>query len=260
MKKHIPNFITLLNLFCGTIAVMFAVVEQYEYAALFVLMGIFFDFFDGLVARLLNVQSKLGLELDSLADLVTSCVVPGIVMYHLLSHSVRKESFAPHLFEAKTALFNRQIAIEFTAELFIPLVGILLTLAGAYRLAKFNLDDRQSTSFVGLPVPAMALFMLSLPLIQLHSDVGFLHALLENPYVLIGIVVLFSFLMNAELPLFSLKFKKPRKIDIVFPILLLFLSLLAVLFFQWVAIPLIILLYVLLSMIQNFIVKKSPSH
>lgn len=246
-------------MFCGTIAVMFAVVEQYEYAALFVLLGIFFDFFDGLAARMLNVQSKLGLELDSLADMVTSCVVPGIVMYQLLANSVQTTSFAPSLFEKSTGLDQHQPAFDLSAEFLLPFLGIVLTLAGAYRLANFNLDERQSDSFIGLPVPAMALFVLSLPMILLHSELKIAHDLLLNPYVLLGLVALFSYLMNAELPLFSLKFKKHGKMDIIFPVVLLIISVILIVVLQLVAIPLIILLYVFLSIAQNSLVKKSTT-
>lgn len=135
MKKHIPNLITLGNLFCGTIATIFAVQANYEFAALFVVFGIVFDFFDGFAARLLNVSGELGKQLDSLADMVTSGVVPGIIMYHLLDNDSSEVS-----------------ALKY--------IGLLLTLGACYRLAKFNIDTRQSDSFIGLPTPAMCLFVI----------------------------------------------------------------------------------------------------
>ena len=145
MKRHIPNFITLLNLFCGSIAVIFAVNGDMKLTALFVFLGIFFDFFDGLLARKLDVHSELGLQLDSLADMVTSGLVPGLVMFYLLK-----------LGNPDTSSFSA----------YLPYVGLLITLASAYRLANFNIDDNQTDSFIGLPTPANTLLILSLPLIM----------------------------------------------------------------------------------------------
>ena len=150
IKKHIPNLITLCNLFCGTIATIYAVQGDFVFAGLFVILGIVFDFFDGFTARLLNVSGELGKELDSLADMVTSGVVPGIVMFKMIQVNILN---TPHSF------FNDSI-------LGISLVGLVLTLGACYRLAKFNIDTRQSDSFIGLPTPAMSLFVISLPLIQ----------------------------------------------------------------------------------------------
>ena len=137
IKKHIPNTITLLNLFCGCIAITFAFQKDFELAFLFVSLGIFLDFFDGFFARLFQVSSPLGLQLDSLADMVTSGVVPGVVMYKMLVESAG----------TSTTLFAQ----------FMPYLGFLITLASCYRLANFNLDTRQTDSFIGLPTPANAL-------------------------------------------------------------------------------------------------------
>ncbi|CEN46406.1 Phosphatidylserine synthase (fragment) [Capnocytophaga canimorsus] len=155
MKKHVPNCITLLNLLCGCIAVIFAVKNQLQWAGLFVALGIFFDFFDGFFARLLHVKSDLGLQLDSLADMVTSGLTPGIVMFQLLSYS--------HFVEENTSLTTT----------LLPYFGLIITLASAYRLANFNIDSRQTTGFIGLPTPANALFILSLPLILLYQNSTF---------------------------------------------------------------------------------------
>ena len=227
MKKHIPNLITLGNLYCGTIATIFAVQENFKLAALFVVLGIVFDFFDGFAARLLYVSGELGKQLDSLADMVTSGVVPGIIMYHLLDNA----SFG------------------------IPALkyfGLLLTLGACYRLAKFNIDTRQSDSFIGLPTPAMSLFIISLPLIQEYTTIEFVQYLISNHYFLLVITLLLTYLMNAELPLFSLKFKNYNFKNNVVKYLFLIASLTLLLSVKYIAIPLVILLYVVLSMIHNY--------
>ncbi|GET46256.1 CDP-alcohol phosphatidyltransferase family protein [Capnocytophaga felis] len=233
MRKQIPNIITLLNLFCGTVAVVLAVQGSLDWAFFFVALGIFFDFFDGFFARLLNVKSDLGLQLDSLADMVTSGVVPGIAMFQLLSRS----SFVIQT----NGLF---------AEIF-PYFGFFITLASAYRLAKFNIDTRQATGFIGLPTPANALFILSLPVILQHYSIDFLQNFLQNIWVLAGITLLSSYMLNAEIPLFALKFKdysfQNNKVKYIF----LIFSVLGLLFFQLIAVPMIIILYVLISIFQN---------
>jgi len=189
---------------------MLAVSDRLVEAALFVLLGIFFDFFDGLVARLLNVQAELGKQLDSLADVVTSGVVPGIVMFQLVMKSLHKDwmdGISCEIGNWMTFEETANITLEGTKIHLLPFVGLLLTLAAAYRLANFNIDERQTTSFIGLPTPAMALFILSLPVILVYEDSEFIKNLILNKYVLIAITVILSFLMNAEIPLFSLKFK-----------------------------------------------------
>lgn len=233
MKKHIPNIITLSNLLCGTIAVVFAVKGELDWAFFFVVLGIFFDFFDGFFARLLNVKSELGLQLDSLADMVTAGVVPGIAMYHLSSKS--------HFVAEQSGVI---------AEI-IPYFGFLITLASAYRLANFNIDTRQTTGFIGLPTPANALFILSLPLILQNQSAKWVVFVLQNTWILVGITLLSAYMLNAEIPLFALKFKdfsfKNNKVKYIF----LIISVLCLLFLRWAALPLIIILYVLISVFQN---------
>ena len=227
MKKHIPNIITLGNLYCGSIATIFAVQENFELAALFVVLGIVFDFFDGFAARLLNVSGELGKQMDSLADMVTSGVVPGIIMYHLLDNA---SSGIPAL----------------------KYFGLLLTLGACYRLAKFNIDTRQSDSFIGLPTPAMSLFIISLPLIQEYTTYEFASYLISNHYFLLVITLLLTYIMNAELPLFSLKFKNYNFKNNVVKYLFLIASSTLLFSVKYIAIPLVILLYVFLSMISNY--------
>lgn len=241
LKKHIPNIITLLNLASGLIALVFAFNTHYMMAFIWVCAGVFFDFWDGFFARILKVKSAIGLQLDSLADMVTSGVVPGLVMYQLLSGIAGSQEE----FDLNPNHYYLGI---------LPYFGFIITLASCYRLAKFNVDPRQTDSFIGLPTPANALLIMSLPIIGAESD-GLLFELLSNPLVLIGITLLSAFMLNAEIPLFSLKVKyfNWEKNKIQFSFLIIAVMLLFI--FQFVAIPLIILLYVLLSVINN---KTSP--
>lgn len=237
IKKQVPNTITLLNLFCGCIAMVFALNKEFEMAFYFVSLGIFLDFFDGFFARLFQVSSPLGLQLDSLADMVTSGVVPGIVMYQLMGSS----SGYPKL--------------GCLVEPF-PFVGFLITLGSCYRLANFNIDTRQTDSFIGLPTPANALFILSLPLVLRNLDSFFVLELLTNPFVLIGITLLSVYMLNAEIPLFSLKIKQISLKKNALQIGFLLSSVVLIASFHYAGIPLVIVLYVLLSVITNILASK----
>jgi len=234
IKQHVPNLITLLNLAAGCIALIFAFEENFLFAFYFVALGIFLDFFDGFFARLYNVSGPLGMELDSLADMVTSGVVPGIVMFKMLSNTLFGYDIHP----------------------FVPYLGFIITLGSCYRLAKFNIDTRQSDSFIGLPTPANALFILSLPLVIANTDSLLVLEILTNPYVLLAISVLSAYLLNAEIPLFSLKVKKFSLKENLIQIVFLLLSLLLLFFFQFLGVPLLILLYVLMSVLTNKSVKQ----
>jgi CDP-diacylglycerol--serine O-phosphatidyltransferase len=233
IKKHIPNIITLLNLFCGCIALVFATEANFEMAFFFVCLGIFLDFFDGFFARLFQVSSPLGLQLDSLADMVTSGVVPGLVLFYLL-----------------------QKGSGVTPLGFFPYLGFIITLGSCYRLANFNIDTRQTDSFIGLPTPANALFILSLPLVLKYSDSLVIFEVLSNQWVLLAITLFSAFILNAEIPLFSLKIKdftfKKNALQIFF----LTLSVLLLVFFQYLGIPLVIITYVLVSVVQNKFLNK----
>ena len=241
MKKHIPNLITLGNLLCGSIATIAAVNGNFEIAALAVLIGIVLDFFDGFFARLLNVSGELGKQLDSLADMVTSGVVPGIVMFSLLQEN------ALNLFDKTGDALN--IASFSTG--YWPYFGLILTLAACYRLAKFNIDERQTDSFIGLPTPAMSLYVVSLPLIPIYSDHQFFIDLVQNNYFLVGISLVLSFIMNAEIPLFSLKFKNYKVKENILKYVFLVISILMIALLEVIAIPLVIILYVILSIGNN---------
>jgi CDP-diacylglycerol--serine O-phosphatidyltransferase len=236
IKKHIPNLITLLNLFCGCIAITFLINHNFEMAFYFVCLGIFFDFFDGFFARLWNVAGPLGLQLDSLADMVTSGLVPGFAMFWMF-----KQAQAPLTWDI------------------LPYFGFIITLGSCYRLANFNIDTRQTNSFIGLPTPANALFILSLPLVVEYSNSLVALEIFTNQWVLIGITCFSAYVMNAEIPLFSLKIKemngytyKKNAIQINF----LILSVLMLFFLHYLAIPLIIVAYVFISAINESYLKK----
>lgn len=237
IKKHIPNLITLLNLFSGCIALVFALNKDFDLAFYFVCLGIFLDFFDGFFARLFKVSSPLGLQLDSLADMVTSGVVPGVVMYQMIANS----SAFPTM--------NSDIV-------FYPFLGFIITLGSCYRLANFNIDTRQTDSFIGLPTPANALFILSLPLVLKYSDSIIILELLTNHWLLMVITLFSAYILNAEIPLFSLKIKKFNITDNVLQIVFLSLSLVFLLFFEYLGIPMVIIFYVLLSVLNNTFLKK----
>src|SRR5690606_5689228 len=223
---HIPNLITLLNLLCGCIALIFAKDGDFEWTFYFVCLGIFLDFFDGFFARLFKVSSPLGLQLDSLADMVTSGVVPGFVMFAMMSNNNDMPSWFPYL-------------------------GFLITLGSCYRLANFNIDTRQTVSFIGLSTPANALFILSLPLVLADTDSLAVLQILVNPWVLLCISIFSAFMLNAEIPLFSLKVKKFDLKANGLPLFFLAVCLFLLIFFQYAGIPLIILTYILLSVINN---------
>ena len=243
IKKHIPNAITLLNLLAGLLALIHAFNGNYNEAFSLVCLGIFFDFWDGFFARIWKVQSPIGLQLDSLADMVTSGVVPGLVMYKMLADIQENQS-----------QYNLTEDTYYMGV--VPYLGFLITLGSCYRLAKFNVDTRQSDSFIGLPTPANALLIMSIPMIQFHSEFEWLVDFLSNPFVLVGITVLSSYLLNAEIPLFSLKVKsfswEKYKMQVVF----LILSLILIILLEFIAIPIIILLYVMLSVVNNTVGKK----
>ena len=229
MKAFVPNFITLLNLLSGGIAVIFAVKGDLSTAALFVFFGIFFDFFDGFLARKLNVSSEMGLQLDSLADLVTSGLAPALVLVNLIELSILTSQ---------------------DANCFLPYLGLLVLLCSAYRLAKFNISTEQSQFFIGLPTPANALLIMSLPLILDYQNSDSYNALILNPFFLVVVTLLSSFLLNAPVKLIALKFKTWNFSENASKYILIIFSLVGLIFFKFAGIPLIIIFYIMLSLIN----------
>ena len=225
MKKHIPNTITLLNQFSGIVACIFAYNSRFDLALLFVLIGATLDFMDGAMARLLRVSSPLGKELDSLADVITFGLVPGMIAFRLLGPLAEVWEYMPYL-------------------------GFLITLFSAYRLGKFNIDERQTTSFIGLATPANAIFWLGLA----YGYQSLLSAV--SPWFVLVAVVVSSYLLVCELPMFSFKFHNfgwaENRIRYMF---ILGAIVLAVVFFRQ-SLPLIILWYILLSVIGAVTIKR----
>lgn len=229
IKAQIPNLFTMLNLFSGCVAVVMVSYSDYNCAFFFVCLGIFFDFFDGFFARKFGVSGPLGVQLDSLADMITSGIVPAFVMFHLIPQGNR----------------------VFGDISYWPYLGFVIALGACYRLAKFNIDTRQSDSFIGLPTPANALFITSLPLVIAAYPNNSIIELLNNQWVLIGITLLSAYVMNAEIPLFSLKVKNFSFAKYKLQIFFLVISVLMLIFLKILAVPLIILIYVLLSILNN---------
>jgi CDP-diacylglycerol--serine O-phosphatidyltransferase len=224
LKRYLPNAVTCLNLFCGCLALTFIFNGDLLTGAYLVGAAAVADFFDGLLARALRVSSAIGKDLDSLADMVSFGVVPGAIFYQLLSREGVVDGLPGWL----------------------PYLGFVVSIFSALRLAKFNNDTRQTTSFIGLPTPACTLVVASLPLIMAHDRFG-LSPLLLKPWLLLGLTALLSGLLVAELPLFALKFKNLSWGDNRRRFLFLLLTAGLLLVLQAAAIPVVVLLYVLMS-------------
>ncbi len=244
MKKHIPNFITCLNLVCGCLAIVSIFHKALDMAAYLIAAAAVLDFLDGAVARLLHVKSEIGKQLDSLADMVTFGVAPGFIMYQLLTTSI---------FETYGMLANSDFKWN------LAYISLLIPVFSAIRLAKFNIDTRQTESFIGVPVPANTIFIAAFPLILIFQPESFLAPALHRLTFLIPTTLICSLMMVAELPLFSLKFKnlgwKGNEIRFIF--LLLSAVFLAV--FKFTGIALLIILYVVLSFLNNLIKSKKSN-
>ena len=214
MKKRIPNALTCANLLSGCIGIVFAFKGELTITAYAVLISGIFDFFDGFSARLLNVKSEIGKELDSLADVVSFGFLPGVVMFQLLSQS---NITSPYL----------------------PYTAFLITIFSALRLAKFNLDTRQTEDFIGLNTPMNTLFIVSLPFIQRDYP-----EIINSTLFLIGITILMSWLLVSEIKIYSLKFGtsnwKDNKIKYIF----LIISAVLIALLKFAAIPIVLVLYI----------------
>jgi CDP-diacylglycerol--serine O-phosphatidyltransferase len=224
----------MLNLFCGCVALVMVADYKFDLAFYFVCLGIFFDFLDGFFARKFGVAGPLGVQLDSLADMITSGVVPGYVMYQLMAN---QDCFG-------------------TAS-YLPYLGFIITLGACYRLANFNIDTRQSDSFIGLPTPANALFFGSLPLINIAFYDDNFSGVVYSKWLLVVLTLISAYVMNAEIPLFSLKIKDFSFAKYRLQIFFLAISVIMLIFLQILAVPLIIIVYVLLSVINNIVNKKA---
>lgn len=194
MKKHIPNILTSMNVLSGCIACVMAFNGNYLWVVIWVITGAVFDFFDGFSARLLKAYSPLGKELDSLADMVSFGLAPALTVFHFLSQNNTLGS-PLFVFADGTQFYIREL---------IPYISFLLVIFSGLRLAKFNIDERQTSTFIGLPTPANALFWISFCLGASHMD-ELMQLFLVYPTLIL--IVAFSILMIAEIPMFSLKIK-----------------------------------------------------
>ncbi len=232
MKKHIPNLLTLGNLFCGLASIVLLLSGDYLTPMYLVGLAAIFDFLDGMVARILKVAGPLGKELDSLADMVTFGVVPGMTLFILAQDIVPPFGNFP---------FGGYSAFSYLA--------FLVTLLSAMRLAKFNIDERQSTGFIGMPTPANTLLIMSIFYLITHEKNVFLGMIFVNPWYFLLFTVAVSFLLVAEIPLFALKFKKLTWKGEEIRWIFIFLSIILLLTFHVLGIPFIVLLYLVMSWI-----------
>ena len=237
IKSHIPNLITSINLLAGCISIALAFQDRIMLAAIFIFIAGVLDFFDGVAARLLNAYSEIGKMLDSLADVVSFGVAPSIILFNLLNISIH-----PGITGFNFDSIN-------WIEYLIPLTAFLIAIFSAIRLAKFTIDDRQTSSFIGMPTPANAFLIASLPFIL--NDNSLMQGLLLKIYVLIPLIFVLSFLLVSEIPMISLKFKNLNYHENKSRFLLIILSLILIIFIRFSAAPIIFVLYLIISLIDK---------
>lgn len=239
MHKHIPNFITLLNLLAGLLSIYFATTGNLQLAGLLVFVAAVFDFFDGFAARLLHAKSVIGVQLDSLADMVSFGVAPAFVLFYTI----------------------RELTGTGTPE-YLPFTAFVVPLFSALRLAKFNVDDEQTTSFKGLPTPATGLLLASFPIMImgcLAENKGIYYDIVTNPYFLASVGLISSALMVSNIPMFSLKSSSLSWTENQTRYLFIVLSVALLILLKVAAIPLIILLYLLLSIVSGLFKNNAAS-
>jgi CDP-diacylglycerol--serine O-phosphatidyltransferase len=235
MKKHIPNTLTCLNLVCGTLSAMAALKGNLEMAAIWIIIAAVFDFLDGFAARMLKVASPIGKELDSLSDIVSFGVAPAMIIYTWLTRC---------LYEMAPAISGSGFMK------LMPYIALLVPAMSAVRLARFNIDERQATTFIGLPTPANALFLGFIPLAA--DKLSFLN----NFWMVWIFILVFSLLLVSPISMMSLKFKdlKFKGINIARYVLII-IGVILIPFFRWGAFPLIILAYILISLFYHTLQK-----
>lgn len=230
----LPNILTLINLFSGCLGVVFLFNDKWELVPLCVLVSLVADFFDGFAARFTKTNSELGKQLDSLADVVSFGFLPGAILFNLIAATAHD---AP-----------------FESKLWVAAPGFLVTLFAALRLAKFNIDTRQSDGFIGLATPAATLFIAGVLLIHIYNPYG-LASVVESAVFLYITTVVVSFLMIAELPMFSFKFKSFGWAGNEIRWLFIILSVVLLATLKFAAVSVIIILYVLISIAQKLFKK-----
>ncbi len=247
--KQIPNLFTLLNLFFGCMAIivilqngitlvhteaggqMMSMPEQIYLASLFIALAAVVDFLDGFVARLFNAQSEMGKQLDSLADVVSFGVAPGMIIYQFLRLSVARQ----------------EDGLDASSAWLYP--ALLIPCAAAWRLARFNIDDKQTYSFRGVPTPAVGLMVASLPLAFWHTDNTQIIDLFLNKWVWYGLVFALCYLMTCNTPFMSFKVKERGLKNAIPQLALIAIALIITAVFAWTAVPLIFISYILLSLL-----------
>lgn len=247
--RQIPNIVTLLNLFCGCLAILFTLQngiavtetdigqqflvlpEQIWLASLFIGIAAIVDFMDGFVARLLHASSEMGKQLDSLADVVSFGVAPGMILYQFLRLSIAKTDDG----------------LDSSILWLMP--AFILPCAGAYRLAKFNIDTRQTYSFRGTPIPSVGLFIASFPLIYWETNQPQILNVLLNKWFLYAIIFICSWLMVSDIPIMSNKFKSKTLGDNIPKLLLLLTAIIGAIILGWLSVPVTFVSFVLLSVI-----------
>ncbi|MDT8414899.1 MAG: CDP-alcohol phosphatidyltransferase family protein [Flavobacteriaceae bacterium] len=249
-EKHLPNILTLLNLFCGILAIFYNILGEMSFVFMFVVFGLVFDFLDGFLARLLKVHSQIGKHLDSLADVVTFGIVPGLVMFNMLYWSQMPNNFGHGFFHYYLDMATLENGFDIIPTL--PMFGLLITLASAYRLAKFNADAKQTNYFIGLATPANAIFILSFAMMLHENGPEFLGGLLLNSYFLIGITLFSSIMLNAPMRLFSLKTTSYGFRDNLFRYIFVVFALGAFFTLGYVSIPISIVIYMLFSQVFSY--------
>ncbi len=239
MKRYIPSILTLSNLFLGCCAVVCAFNDRLEWVPYLVFTAGWFDLFDGMAARVLKVSSELGKELDSLADMVTFGFVPGVILYQLMLRSFEYTPFMPS-----------------EHQLWYALPGFLVTIFSAYRLAKFNIDTRQSKGFLGLATPACTMFFLGL-IAAVQGNAGIFNKLILNSYFLYAVAALFAYLLVSEIPMFSAKANSFAWKDnpIAYPFLI--FSIIILIIFGTFGLTICTVAYILVSLTQNLFTKKT---
>jgi len=264
----VPNLLTACNLFCGLLAIVCSVAARIDWAPILLLLAAVFDFFDGFAARLFKSNSELGKQLDSLADVVSFGVAPGIMMMVVLVASINiggpievTERFPSHVhYEwnnwVNTLFYDVPNSLDASIKYF-PLIALIIPVLSMFRLAKFNIDTRQSDSFIGVPTPLNTLFLSFFPLLmwtEFHvwkDTRGSLDYIL-NVYTIGAVLVIMSFLLVAEIKLLALKFKNYSWKDNAQRYILLLASVVLILTLRVWSIPLIVFLYIVISFFVNF--------
>ncbi|MFN5417710.1 MAG: CDP-alcohol phosphatidyltransferase family protein [Flavobacteriia bacterium] len=258
---NIPNLLTASNMLCGILSILLSLSGRIDLAPYPIFLGAIFDFLDGFMARILKQQGELGKQLDSLADMITFGLAPGIMMFVILLKISVDKNLSLECTECEYLSFSTWIDVVLRKFHFEVLFALLIPVFSMFRLAKFNLDTRQSESFIGVPTPANTIFFCMFPLILVQDfAVGSfqfqVREFIMQVWVLIPIIVIMSILLISEIPLFSLKFKhfkwKGNEIRFIF---LITCSLLIPLTRFW-SMGIIVLLYLILSIIENILKTK----